>query len=121
MRLATSVGILFLLATTARLAPAGPDAGRPAAPVNAIDGILAAFESHPIVALPDSHGSNQAHAFLLSLIRDPRFAQTVDYIVVEFGNARYQDVADRFLRGEEVERLGAARSGPHQRHDTGCD
>jgi hypothetical protein len=102
MRIATRVGILFLLATTARLAPAGPDAGRPAAPVNAIDGILAAFESHTIMALPDSHGSNQAHAFLLSLIRDPRFVQTVDDIVVEFGNARYQDVADRFLRGEEV-------------------
>jgi hypothetical protein len=98
----TGVRLLVVLATTARLAPAQPDAGRPAVPVNAIDGIIAAIATHSIVALPDPHGSDQAHAFLLSLIRDPRFVRTVDDIVVEFGNARYQDVADRFVRGEEV-------------------
>jgi hypothetical protein len=75
---------------------------RPPTPVNAIDGILAAFETHAIVALPDAHGSDLAHAFLLSLVRDLRFGRTVDDIVVEFGNARYQDVADRFVRGENV-------------------
>ena len=71
-------------------------------PVHAIDGILTAFETHAIVALPDAHGSDLVHAFLLSLVRDPRFSRTVDDIVVEFGNARYQDVADRFVRGETV-------------------
>ena len=95
-------GVRLHLWPRSLLGAANHDARRRATPVNAIDGILAAFESHPIVALPDSHGSNQAHAFLLSLIRAPRFVQTVDDIVVEFGNARYQDVADRFLRGEDV-------------------
>jgi hypothetical protein len=102
MTMATWVRVLLVLAIGVRLSAAQPDAGRRAVPVNAIDGVLAAFETHTIVALPDAHGSDQAHAFLLSLIRDPRFVRAVDDIVVEFGNARYQDVADRFVRGEEV-------------------
>jgi hypothetical protein len=80
-----------------------PQAARPpAAPVEAIGGILEAFRSSPIVALTDAHGNEQAHRFLLSLIRDPRFAAIVNDIVVEFGSARYQDVIDRFVRGEDV-------------------
>jgi hypothetical protein len=103
MKMGTGVRLLLVLALTAGSARAQPDARRPAVPVNAIDGIIAAVAAHSIVGLPDPHGSDQAHAFLLSLIRDPRFVRTVDDIVVEFGNAGYQDVADRFVRGEEVE------------------
>jgi hypothetical protein len=73
-----------------------------AIPVEAITTILDAFRSHDVVALPDAHGNEQAHAFLLSLIRDPRFPAQVDDIVVGSGNARYQDVMDRYVRGEEV-------------------
>jgi hypothetical protein len=102
MTMVAGVQGLLAAAVAVRLAAAQPDAGRAAASVNAIDGVLAAFETHTIVALPDAHGSSQAHAFLLSLVRDPRFVRTVDDIVVEFGNARYQEVADRFVRGEEV-------------------
>jgi hypothetical protein len=102
MTMITGVRVLLLLGLAVPLPAAQPDAGRPPAPVNAIDGVLGAFETHRIVALPDAHGSDQAHAFLMSLIRDPRFVRTVDDVVVEFGNAGYQDVADRFVRGEEV-------------------
>ena len=102
MMMVTCVQGLLVVAVAVRLAAAQPEAGRAAAPVNAIDGVLAAFETHTIVALPDAHGSSQAHAFLLSLVRDPRFVRAVDDIVVEFGNARYQEVADRFVSGEEV-------------------
>ena len=42
--------------------------------------------------------------FLKSLVHHPRFAGTVNDIVVEFGNARYQDVADRYVFGEPVAR-----------------
>jgi hypothetical protein len=35
-------------------------------------------------------------------IRDARIADIVNDIVVEFGTARYQDVIDRFIRGEDV-------------------
>lgn len=74
----------------------------PAVPIEPITAIVDAFQSHNVVALMDAHGNEQAHAFLLSLIRDPRFAATVNDIVVEFGNARYQDVMDRFVRGERI-------------------
>lgn len=90
-----------LAATLLGLVQAGTTP-RPAAPIDPIGGIIDAFESHPIVALSDAHGSEQAHAFLMSVIRDPRFAYTVDDIVIEFGNARYQSLADRFVQGDDV-------------------
>ena len=77
--------------------------GKPAAPVEPITGILEMFKTHDVVALSEgSHGNEQGHAFRLALIRDPRFAATVNDIVVEFGNALYQDVIDRFVQGEPV-------------------
>lgn len=73
----------------------------PAVPIDPITGIVEAFKTHDVVALSEgSHGNEQGHAFRLALIRDPRFAATVDDIVVEFGNAHYQEVIDRFVRGE---------------------
>lgn len=76
---------------------------RPAVPVDPITAILDAFEAHDIVALGEGgHGHGEGHAFRLSLIHDPRFAATVDDIVIECGNARYQDVMDRFVSGEDV-------------------
>jgi hypothetical protein len=36
------------------------------------------------------------------LIRNRRFAATVNDIVVEFGSARYRSVMDRFVHGEAV-------------------
>ena len=94
----------LLIAIAAALMPDPQAAAQPppAVPVEAIGGILDAFRSNGIVALTDAHGNEQAHRFLLSLVRDPRFAATVNDIVVEFGSARYQDVIDRFVRGEDV-------------------
>ena len=67
-----------------------------------IPAIVEAFQSHNVVALGDAHGNEQAQAFLKTLVRDPRFAAVANDIVVEFGNARYQDVVDRFVRGDSV-------------------
>lgn len=76
---------------------------RSAARIDPISGILDAFQSHQVVALGEGgHGSLQAHAFRLSLIRDPRFASIVNDVVVEFGNSRYQTVMDRFVQGGDV-------------------
>jgi hypothetical protein len=75
----------------------------PAVPLEPIGAILDAFTTHQVVALGEgNHGNEQGHALRLSLIRDPRFAATVNDIVVEFGSALYQDVMDRFVRGEAV-------------------
>jgi hypothetical protein len=87
-----------------------PVAGRlqrgPAAatPIDAHAAILSAFETHNIVAITDPHGNTAAQAFLLSLLREPRFTAVVDDVVLETASARYQDVLDRFVRGEDVDR-----------------
>ena len=75
---------------------------RPAVPMDPIAGILDAFRTHEIVALCDAHGNEQSQAFLRSLVRDPGFAATVNDIVIEFGNARYQSLLDRYMNGDNV-------------------
>jgi hypothetical protein len=79
-------------------------APRPAVPLEPTAAILDAFKTHAIVALGDgvNHGDEQSAAFRSTLYRDPRFVSTVNDIVVEFGSARYQSVADRFVNGEPV-------------------
>lgn len=74
----------------------------PAIPLEPIGAIVDAFRAHPIVMLGHPHGNEQKYAFQLSLIRDPRFAAIATDIVEECGNSKYQDVMDRFVRGEEV-------------------
>jgi hypothetical protein len=74
----------------------------PAVPVDPVTAILDAFRDHDIVALSDPHGNVQLQAFLLALIRNPRFPTSVNDVVIETASARYQDAIDRFVRGEEV-------------------
>jgi hypothetical protein len=83
-------------------------ATKPAVPVDAIPAIVEAFKTHHIVALSDAHGNEQSQAFLKALVNYPAFADTVNDIVVEFGNARYQNLVDRYVGGEDV-RIDALR------------
>jgi hypothetical protein len=79
------------------------DAGRDPVPdADAAKALLAAFDRVPVVALGEAHGLQEEHDFLAALLRDPAFPTTVSDIVVEFGNARYQDVVDRYLAGKDV-------------------
>jgi hypothetical protein len=75
-----------------------------AVPQPPIAGLVDAFRDHAIVAVTEGagHGDLRGHDFRVSLVRDPRFTETVNDIVVEFGNARYQDVIDRFVAGEDI-------------------
>jgi hypothetical protein len=74
----------------------------PAKPVEPIGAILDAFATHNVVALGEVHGDLNSLKLRLALIRDPRFPGLVNDIVVEVGNARYQDAIDRYVRGEDV-------------------
>jgi hypothetical protein len=97
----SSLLAVFLTATL--VVSAGAQDARPSVPIDPVAGILDAFRTHDIVALGEgAHGNEQGAAFRLALVRDARFAATVNDIVVESGNAKYQDVMDRFVRGEEV-------------------
>jgi hypothetical protein len=74
-----------------------------AVPLDPVATIIDAFRTHAVVALGEgSHGNRQAHEFRLKLIRDPRFAEAVQDIVVEFGSARFQDTMDAFVNGAEI-------------------
>ena len=75
----------------------------PLQPTDAMTAIFEAFQAYPIVALGEGpHGNEQGHAFRLALLRDPRFAATVNDIVVECGSGRYQALMDRFTNGADV-------------------
>jgi hypothetical protein len=68
----------------------------------ALDGIFAAFETHPLVGLGDLHEVANEEAFYATVVRDPRFAATVGNVVVEFGASQHQGILDRYLAGEDV-------------------
>ncbi len=67
------------------------------------DAVLAAFEQHRVVAIGEMHSHQEHHDALQALLADPRLPEVVDDIVVEFGNALYQPVMDRFAAGPAVE------------------
>jgi hypothetical protein len=78
-----------------------PPAGR-AVPRAAIAAIVEAYRQYRIVGLGDAHGNQLGEAFQLALVRDPGFRAVVNDIIVESGNSRHQELADRFIRGENV-------------------
>lgn len=97
----TCVGLVAMFAVSARGLWGQTPA--PAVPQDPVDAIIEAFRRQQIVALGEgAHGNIPGHLFRLDLLRDPRFAATVNDIVVEFGSARYQDLMDRFTRGDRV-------------------
>ena len=71
-------------------------------PTPAVTGLLALFAAHPLVALGELHGLQDEADFVNALLHHPAFPSTVQVIVVEFGNARYQAVVDRFIAGEPI-------------------
>jgi outer membrane protein OmpA-like peptidoglycan-associated protein len=73
-------------------------------PKPAIEYVIDAFDRYPLVALSEIHNSVETKDFLGTLIRHPAFTSEVTDIVVEFGNARYQRLVDRYIAGEDVAR-----------------
>src|ERR1044071_4012482 len=71
-------------------------------PVNAQEAILNAFDKYRIVALGEAHALQEEHDFIQSLIRNPAFADKVNDVVVECGNALYQNILDRYIAGQDV-------------------
>jgi hypothetical protein len=79
-----------------------PAAGFDPVPEPAVQAILAAFDRYQVVAMPEAHGMKDLDDFILALVRDPRFWDKVDDIVVEGGNSRQQDLLDRYIAGEDI-------------------
>jgi outer membrane protein OmpA-like peptidoglycan-associated protein len=73
--------------------------------VPAANYLVDAFLRFPLVGFSEPrHGAGGTREFLSSVLYHPRFAGTVNDIVVEFGNARYQDIADQYIAGLPVRR-----------------
>jgi len=72
-----------------------------------IEAVLAAFQAHRVVAIGDAHASQEVHDLVLTMLSDPRLYGAASDIIVEFGNAFYQDTLDKFiLAGEPVSDAG---------------
>ncbi len=65
--------------------------------LDAVDAVIEATSRYPLVALGEFHQLQEWHEFMTALLGRHELAEAVDDIVVEFGNALYQEVADRFI------------------------
>ncbi|MEV4313319.1 hypothetical protein [Actinocrispum sp. NPDC049592] len=75
-----------------------------------VDGLLDLFTATPVVALGEGvHHLQDTWDFLAVSMQHPRF-HAVDAVVVEFGNARYQDMSDAYVSGEIVRRSDLQRA-----------
>jgi hypothetical protein len=92
---------VLLLAVAVPHAARGGQAPVPAVPIDPVEGIVAAFKTHQVVMLPGGHGNKRGYDLLLKILRDPRIQGTVNDVVVEFGTSRWQDLIDRFVRGDD--------------------
>lgn len=71
-------------------------------PQDATRAMVQLLHTHNIVMLGEIHGNQQEYEWLCKLVRTPEFADSVDDIVVEFGNSLYQQTVDRYISGENV-------------------
>lgn len=98
--------LLTVLALPATLALAAGCARSPRsdlAPV--VDGILHLWREADLICLGEEHGSRADADLRLALIADPRFAETVDVVLLEAASPLHQDLLDRFVvDGEELDR-----------------
>src|SRR5579871_858930 len=68
----------------------------------AIADIARLYDKYSLIFMGEWHRNVQQHAFLRALVQDPAFICRTDDIVVEFGNARLQNVADDFAAGKDL-------------------
>jgi hypothetical protein len=66
-------------------------------PLDAIETLLQVMEYYPLVALAEIPQLQEFHEYLMALLYHPYLSERITDIVVEFGNAHYQKIADRFV------------------------
>jgi hypothetical protein len=70
------------------------------AAVPAVQGIVAAFQKHPVVIIGEArHGLAQMGEIYQALVRDPAFQNTVQDIVIEFASQHNQRLVDEYVNG----------------------
>ena len=66
-------------------------------PEDAFTALLTAMQNFPLVAIGERHGVQQMSDFTKALLLRPEILGRINDVVVEFGNALHQDIADRFI------------------------
>jgi hypothetical protein len=94
LRVATVLVVVFGLLSACG-GPLGD--GADLEPLDAFAAVIKATEVYPLVALGEYHQMQEWHDFMQALLMRREFTNNVDDLVVEFGNALYQDVADRYI------------------------
>lgn len=71
------------------------------------------YETHQAVAIGDYHWNDISISYAINLVQYPEFANTVQDIVVEFGNALYQKDVDDYISGrsDDIESIDKALRG----------
>jgi len=64
--------------------------------------VLDKFETYDLVSIGEIHGSNDLHQLYIELIKNKEFQEKVNVIVLEFGNALYQETLDKYIANEDV-------------------
>jgi hypothetical protein len=83
-------------------------------PRDAIAAILDATNRFPLVAIGEIHTLQEFHDFITAPLFHPNLPGSITDIVVEFGSAQYQDVADRFVvEGQSVANADVERIWRH--------
>lgn len=82
--------------------PVSAQQGEAPLPQEAVSFVVDRFSDTPLVAIGETHGVQEVYDFYHALISNIRFQETVNDIVIEFGNARYQDILDRYIDGEPI-------------------
>jgi hypothetical protein len=82
--------------------PIGALSGAEPNPEPAVRALLDAFETHRAVAIGEAPALLQEQHLLQQLVASPRFSNSVDDVVVWFGNARYQALVDRYTSGARI-------------------
>ena len=107
MRNSVSCVFLIIILIASGIVPAnvwGQSKSDEPKPTKAVEELIKVFDRFPLVALGEGHWNQTQHEFVYSLIKHPAFANKVNDIVVEFGNAIYQPIMDRYIAGETVAR-----------------
>jgi Haem-binding uptake, Tiki superfamily, ChaN len=101
-RLFLHISWASILLAISGISLAAQSASRDIKPVDAVQGIVAAFQQHSVVIIGEAHWLRQAGDFYIDLVRDPAFQEPVQDIVVEFASRNNQPLLDRYIAGEDV-------------------
>jgi outer membrane protein OmpA-like peptidoglycan-associated protein len=96
----SAAAVVIVSSSLAGLASSGRGQGPEIQPAVAF--LASAVQRHSLVAIGEHHGSTETRDLLAALLRHPGVPGTVNDIVVEFGNARYQAAMDAYVAGERM-------------------